>query len=210
MPPVPEPIRCPWPGDDPLMQAYHDTEWGVPCHDERTLFEFLALEAAQAGLSWRTVLARRAGYQRAFAGFDPAAVAAFDEADVERLMADPGIIRNRLKVRATIANAQRFLAVAGEFGSFDAYLWGFVGGAPLPRPATLRMEDIPATTPLSDALSKGLRARGFAFVGSTIVYAFMQAVGIVNDHVDGCWRTADGHRTVTKGAGRPHVGPYDE
>jgi DNA-3-methyladenine glycosylase I len=185
---VPEPTRGPWPGDDPLMQAYHDAEWGVPCHDERTLFAFLVLEAAQAGLSWRTVLHRREGYRRAFAGFDPEQVAAFDETDVARLLADPGIIRNRLKVRAAIANAGRFLEVSGEFGSFDAYLWGFVGGAPLPRPASVRWEDIPATTPLSDALSQDLRARGFTFVGSTIVYAYMQAVGIVDDHVDGCWR----------------------
>ena len=179
--------RCPWPGADDLMLRYHDEEWGVPTHDERTLFEFLALEAAQAGLSWRTVLHKRAAFVRAFDGFHPEQVALLGDADVERMLRDPGIVRNRLKLRAIVHNAQRFIEVQGEFGSFDAYLWGFFGGA-LPRPDVLTGDMVPATTPESDTLSADLKRRGFKFVGSTIVYAYMQSVGLVNDHVTGCFR----------------------
>ena len=179
--------RCSWP-DDELMIRYHDEEWGVPLHDETKLFEFLSLEAAQAGLSWRTILHKRAAFNSAFMGFDPAFVAAFGDADVERMMADAGIVRNRLKLQAMISNARVFLEVQREHGSFDAYLWGFVGGQPLPRPEPLTDDMVPATTPESDALSKELKRRGFKFVGSTIVYAYMQSVGIVNDHVTGCFR----------------------
>ncbi|HVU50508.1 MAG TPA: DNA-3-methyladenine glycosylase I [Polyangia bacterium] len=188
-----EPKRCAWAGDDPLMIAYHDREWGRPVHDDRALFEFLVLEGAQAGLSWSTILKKREGYRRAFAGFDVRKVARFGAADARRLMGDPGIVRNRLKIDAAIENARRVLEVAKERGSFDAYLWSFVGGAPL-RKRRRRMSDIPATTPESDALSKDLRRRGFKFVGSTIVYAFMQAVGMVTDHVDGCLYTGGDDR----------------
>ena len=180
------PKRCPWAGDDPLMIAYHDDEWGRPVHDDRVLFEFLVLEGAQAGLSWSTILKKREHYRRAFARFDVKKVAKFDAADVRRLMADAGIVRNRLKIASTIENARHVLEVAQEFGSFDAYLWRFVGGAPL-RARRKTMKDVPATSPESDALSKDLKKRGFRFVGSTIMYAFMQAVGMVGDHVDGCF-----------------------
>jgi DNA-3-methyladenine glycosylase I len=177
--------RCPWAGDDPLMIRYHDEEWGRPVHDDRVLFEFLVLEGAQAGLSWSTILRKREGYRRAFARFDPRKVARFGARDVRRLLGDDGIVRNRLKIEAAIENARRVLEVAREVGSFDRYLWTFVGGRPLRRrPKTMR--DVPATTPESDALSKDLKRRGFKFVGSTIVYAFMQAVGMVDDHVAGC------------------------
>lgn len=175
---------------DERYARYHDTEWGVPVHDDRTLFEFLILEGAQAGLSWQTILHRREGYRRAFAGFDPAAVAAFDAKRVEELLADPGIIRNRSKVEAAIGNARAFLQVQTEFGSFDAYIWRFVGGAPRQnRWASLK--EVPATTPESDAMSRDLKRRGFKFVGSTICYAFMQAVGMVNDHPVTCFRHAE-------------------
>jgi DNA-3-methyladenine glycosylase I len=167
------------------MVAYHDDEWGRAVHDDRVLFEFLVLEGAQAGLSWSTVLRKREGYRRAFARFDVKKVAKFDATDVRRLMADVGIVRNRLKIASTIENAQHVLEVAKEFGSFDAYLWRFVGGQPL-RARRKTMKDVPATSPESDALSKDLKKRGFRFVGSTIMYAFMQAVGMVGDHVDGC------------------------
>ena len=178
--------RCPWPGADDLMLRYHDDEWGVPTHDDRTLFEFLSLEAAQAGLSWRTILHKREAFVRAFDGFHPQRVALMS-ADVERMLQDPGIVRNRLKLQAIVHNAQRFVDVQREFGSFDAYLWGFFGGALLRR--TVLTEDmIPATTKESDALSQDLKRRGFKFVGSTIVYAYMQSVGLVNDHVTGCFR----------------------
>lgn len=177
--------RCHWAGDDPLMIAYHDEEWGRPVHDDRVLFEFLVLEGAQAGLSWSTVLRKREGYRRAFAGFDVKKVARLGAADVRRLMGDAGIVRNRLKIESTIENARRVLEVAKEFGSFDAYVWGFVGGEPI-RKRRRSLGDVPATTPESDALSKDLKRRGFRFVGSTIVYAFMQAVGMVGDHVVGC------------------------
>lgn len=177
--------RCAWAGDDPLMIAYHDREWGRPVHDDRVLFEFLVLEGAQAGLSWSTILKKREGYRRAFAGFDAKKVARFGAADVRRLMADAGIVRNRMKIEAAIVNARLVLEVAKERGSFDAYVWSFVGGEPL-RKRRRSLSDIPATTAESDALSKDLKRRGFKFVGSTIVYAFMQAVGMVTDHVDGC------------------------
>ncbi len=181
---------CPWPGDE-LMRRYHDEEWGVPTHDDRKLFEFLALEAAQAGLSWRTVLHKREAFARAFDGFGPERVAGFGNADIERMMQDAGIVRNRLKLRAIVHNAQRFVEAQREFGSFAAYLWGFFDEAPLRRPGTLTAEMIPATTPESDALSRDLKRRGFKFVGSTIVYAYMQSVGLVNDHVTGCFRAPD-------------------
>ncbi len=185
-----DPVRCPWAGSEPLMVAYHDHEWGVPVHDDGKLFEFLVLEGAQAGLSWRTILARREGYRRAFAGFDPGAVARFGARDVERLLSDPGIVRNRAKVEAAIGNARSFLAVQEERGSFDRYLWEMAGGAPR-RNAFRRMADVPASTPEAEAISKDLRRRGFRFVGPTIVYATMQAVGLVNDHLVGCFRWAE-------------------
>jgi DNA-3-methyladenine glycosylase I len=167
------------------MIAYHDDEWGRPVHDDRVLFEFLVLEGAQAGLSWSTVLRKREGYRRAFARFDVKKVAKFGAADVRRLMADAGIVRNRLKIASTIENAQHVLEIAKEFGSFDAYMWRFVGGKPIVK-RRRTMKDVPATSAESDALSKDLKKRGFRFVGSTIMYAFMQAVGMVGDHVDGC------------------------
>jgi DNA-3-methyladenine glycosylase I len=179
--------RCAWPGDDPLMIAYHDREWGTPVHDDRKLFEFLILEGAQAGLSWKTVLYKRENYRRALKDFDPGKVARFGEKEVQAFLANPGVIRNRLKIAATIQNAKAFLAVQKEFGSFDRYLWGFVGGRPL-RNRIHSLKDIPATTAESDALSKDLRKRGFKFAGSTICYAMMQAVGMVNDHQVGCFR----------------------
>jgi len=169
------------------MVAYHDKEWGVPVHDDRTLFEFLILEGAQAGLSWQTVLNKRENYRRAFAKFDAKVIAGYGSTEVKRLLADPGIIRNRLKVAAAIGNAKSFLAVQKEFGSFDAYLWRFVGGAPIDH-RIKSMKDIRATTPESDAMSKDLLKRGFKFVGSTICTAFMQAVGMVNDHEIRCFR----------------------
>jgi DNA-3-methyladenine glycosylase I len=178
--------RCAWAGSDPAMIDYHDREWGTPVHDDRVLFEFLVLEGAQAGLSWSTILHRRDGYRRAYRDFDPAKVARFGERDVARLLADERIIRNRAKIAWSIRNAQAFLAVQREHGSFDAYLWAFAGGEPLVnRPRT--SADIPARTELSDALSKDLRKRGFGFVGSTICYAFLQAVGVVNDHAASCF-----------------------
>ena len=185
-----EPYRCPWIGTDPLMVAYHDQEWGVPCHDDRDLFERLILEGFQAGLSWSTILRKREAFRRAFDGFDPERVAAYGPADFEHLLADPGIVRNRLKVAAATRNAQAYLAVKHEFGSFDRYVWSFVGGQPLRRPAPPALEEVPTRTPESDALSQDLKRRGFAFVGSTICYAFMQSVGMVDDHVRGCFRAA--------------------
>ncbi|HZR67820.1 MAG TPA: DNA-3-methyladenine glycosylase I [Burkholderiales bacterium] len=179
--------RCPWCLGSEAYIEYHDREWGVPVHDERTLFELLILEGAQAGLSWSTILAKRPSYRRAFAGFDPRRVAAFDARRIRALLADPGIVRNRLKVAGAVRNARAFLEVQKEFGSFDAYVWRFVGGRPLQR-RPRRMADVPARTRESDALSADLRRRGFTFVGSTICYAFMQAVGMVNDHLRDCWR----------------------
>jgi DNA-3-methyladenine glycosylase I len=178
--------RCPWARREPEI-SYHDREWGVPQHDDRALFELLTLEGAQAGLSWETILRKRAGYRAAFAGFDPAAVAAFDAARVAALALDPGIVRHRGKIAATVSNAAAFLAVQREFGSFDAYLWAFTGGKPIVsrRPAA---EELPARTELSDRVSADLRKRGFAFVGSTITYAFLQATGVVDDHRVTCFR----------------------
>jgi DNA-3-methyladenine glycosylase I len=188
--PLPVKTRCTWAGTDPLYVAYHDTEWGVPQHDDRKLFEMLVLEGAQAGLSWLTILRRREGYREAFDGFDPARVAAYDERKVAELLADTRIIRNRLKVLAAITNARRFLEVQQEFGSFDAYQWRFVGGRPK-KNAWRTDREIPARTEESDALSKDLVKRGFKFVGSTICYAFMQAAGMVNDHTTDCFRYAE-------------------
>lgn len=179
--------RCAWAGDDPLYVAYHDAEWGVPVHDDRKLFEFLILEGAQAGLSWLTILRKRENYRRAFASFDPERVARFGAREVRRLLVDPGIVRNRLKVAGAIRNAQAFLAVQEEFGSFDRFMWQFVGGRPTQN-AWRQLQQVPSRTPESDALSKDLRTRGFAFVGSTICYAHMQAVGMVNDHLVHCFR----------------------
>lgn len=173
---------------DPRMVEYHDTEWGVPVHDDIELFERLALESFQAGLSWSTILNKRENFREAFRGFDPRVVAAFDETDRERLMADAGIVRNRAKIDATIGNATGVLELARAFGSFDAYLASMVPGPPVRMPAGSSGDDIPASTPVSDALSKDLKKRGFRFVGSTIVYAFMQSVGLVDDHLPGCFR----------------------
>ncbi len=180
-------LRCEWCLGDDLMIAYHDTEWGVPLHEDQRHFEFLVLDGAQAGLSWRTILHKREGYRRCFAGFDPIAVAAFTQADIERILLDPGIVRNRLKVQGAVNNARAFLAVQQEFGSFDAYIWQFVDGAPVVN-SYASSKDLPATSPQSDAMSKDMRRRGFTFVGSTICYAYMQAAGIVNDHILTCHR----------------------
>ena len=178
--------RCPWPGEDPLYIAYHDEEWGVPSHDDRHLFEMLNLEGAQAGLSWITVLRKRENYRHAFANWDANKIAKFDEKDFKRLMADAGIVRNRLKIRATIANAQSYLAVRKEFGTFDRYIWQFTGGKTLKHPRG-SMADIATSTPESDAMSRDLKKRGFRFVGTTICYAFMQATGMVDDHIASCF-----------------------
>lgn len=179
--------RCEWAGTDPLYVAYHDEEWGVPEHDDRRLFEFVLLEGAQAGLAWITILRKREGYRRAFDGFDPERVARYDEAKKAELLADASIVRNRLKVASAITNAQAFLDVQQEFGSFDRYLWQFIGGEPKVN-AFRTQSEVPASTPESDAMSKDLKRRGFKFVGSTICYALMQATGMVNDHVVDCFR----------------------
>ncbi|HEX9080074.1 MAG TPA: DNA-3-methyladenine glycosylase I [Desulfuromonadaceae bacterium] len=184
---APQLCRCAWAGNDPLYQAYHDREWGVPVHDDRLLFEFLILEGAQAGLSWITILRKREAYRTAFARFDPELVARFDGTRIDGLLADPGIVRNRLKVESAVTNARAFLRVQEEFGSFDAYLWCFVDGRPI-RNAWKSIADVPASTPLSDALSRDLKRRGFRFVGTTICYSHMQAVGMVNDHTVDCFR----------------------
>jgi len=179
--------RCSWAGTDPRMIAYHDEEWGTPVHDDHKLFEFLVLEGAQAGLSWKTILYKREGYREAFAAFDPAKVARFDRRRIEKLLQNPRIVRNRLKVESAVSNAAAFLAIQREFGSFDRFVWASVPSAP----RTNRWRgtgDIPASTPESDALSKTLKQRGFRFVGTTICYAFMQATGLVNDHLVGCFR----------------------
>jgi DNA-3-methyladenine glycosylase I len=181
--------RCTWAGSEPLMVKYHDEEWGVPLHDDHRLFEFLVLEGAQAGLSWRTILNKRENYRRAFHGFDVERVARYGARDVKRLLADAGIVRNRLKIESTIDNARAFLRVCDEFGSFDAYVWRFVGGKPI-RNAWKATRDIPAKTAESDAMSKDMKQRGFRFVGSTICYAHMQATGMVNDHTVDCFRYA--------------------
>ncbi|TMQ55697.1 MAG: DNA-3-methyladenine glycosylase I [Candidatus Eisenbacteria bacterium] len=185
---------CAWAGDDPLMRRYHDEEWGVPVHDDRGLFEVLTLEGAQAGLSWSIILRKREGYREAFAGFDPARVARFDARRRTSLMKNPGIVRNRLKIESTVSNARALLEVRKEFGSFDSYVWRFVNGKPIQN-RRRALKEIPAHTPESDALSQDLRKRGFRFVGSTIIYAFMQAVGMVNDHEVSCYR----HREVAGG-----------
>jgi DNA-3-methyladenine glycosylase I len=181
------PTRCAWPGEDPLYLQHHDEEWGVPVHDDRRLFEMLILEGAQAGLSWITILKRRENYRRAFDNFDPKVVAAYDEAKIQALLQDEGIIRNKLKVRGAVKNAQAFLDIQKEFGSFDNYIWGFVGGKPKVN-RFRSLGEIPAQTPESEAMSKDLKKRGFTFVGPTICYAFMQAVGMVNDHTIDCFR----------------------
>jgi DNA-3-methyladenine glycosylase I len=179
--------RCPWSGTDPLYVEYHDREWGVPVHDDPKLFEFLVLEGMQAGLSWLTILRKRENFRRAFAGFDAEKIASFDARKIKQLLADPGIIRNKLKILATIGNAKAYLAVRKELGSFDKYLWQFVGGKPkINRRRTIGQ--IPARTSESDAMSEDLKKRGFKFVGSTICYAHMQATGMVNDHVTSCFR----------------------
>jgi DNA-3-methyladenine glycosylase I len=179
--------RCKWPTEDPLLIQYHDLEWGVPVHDDRKLFEFLVLEGMQAGLSWSTILKKRENFRRAFEGFDPVRVSEYSAKEVARLMADAGIIRNRLKIMAAINNAQRFLAVQSEFGSFAAYIWRFVVGKPI-KHRFRNLAQLPVTSRESDAISKDLRDRGFKFVGSTIIYAHMQATGMVNDHTIDCYR----------------------
>ena len=188
-----EKTRCPWGAANEWCMPYHDTEWGTPNHDDLVHFEFLVLEAAQAGLSWLTILKRREGYRAAYRGFDPARVARFTERDVERLLGDPGIIRNRLKIRSSIENARLFLALQEERGSFDDYLWSWVDGKPVVN-AWTKESQVPPRTALSDAISKDLVKRGFTFVGSTIVYSHLQAVGIVNDHLVSCFRHAEVRR----------------
>jgi len=179
--------RCGWGTNDPEMLRYHDEEWGAPVHDDRRLFEMLVLEDAQAGLSWSTILHRREHYRRAFDGFDPARVAAYTEKDVERLLGEPGVIRNRRKIESAVNNARKLVEVQGEFGSFDAYIWGFVGGAPKMNRFT-SFREMPAETEESRAMSADLKRRGFSFVGPTICYAYMQSVGMVNDHLVACYR----------------------
>jgi DNA-3-methyladenine glycosylase I len=186
---LPDRIRCGW-ANGPHLEPYHDIEWGVPVHDDRTHFEFLVLEGAQAGLSWLTILKRREGYRKAFANFDVAKVARFTPAKVEKLLLDPGIIRNRAKVTATVGNAKAFLEVASEFGSFDTYLWGFVGGRPKVN-KWRRTEQLPAFTPISETVSADLRSRGFRFVGPTVCYSHLQAAGLINDHLVSCFRYAE-------------------
>ncbi|ACD93796.1 DNA-3-methyladenine glycosylase I [Trichlorobacter lovleyi] len=182
-----QPTRCAWAGSDPLYRDYHDLEWGVPVHDDRLLFEFLILEGAQAGLSWITILRKRAAYRTVFENFDPTVVARFDEQKVAELLLNPGIVRNRLKVASAISNARAFLQVQEQFGSFDAYMWRFVDGRPIQN-SWRSIKEVPASTAVSDSLSRDLKKHGFRFVGSTICYAMMQAVGMVNDHTVDCFR----------------------
>ena len=184
--------RCFGGPDDPLMMRYHDEEWGVPVHDDRTTFEFLCLEGAQAGLSWQTILRKRENYRAAFDNFDPAKVAAYTDADRKRLLADAGIVRNRAKIDAAINNAQRFIEIKKEFGTFDRYIWQSTGNTTMRSTGPITFENMPAQTAESEAMSKDLKARGFKFVGPTICYAHMQAVGMVNDHVTGCFRAPEG------------------
>jgi DNA-3-methyladenine glycosylase I len=185
--------RCPWVNlDDPIMRTYHDEEWGTPLHDDRKLFEFIVLEGAQAGLSWSTILNRREGYRRAFAGFDPRKVATFDGKKVERLLQDSSIIRNRKKIESAVGNAKAFLAIQKEFGSFDSYMWSFVNGKPI-KNKWKALRQIPVSTPLAKRMSDDLIKRGFRFVGPTIVYSHMQAVGMVNDHLVSCFRHSEVH-----------------
>jgi DNA-3-methyladenine glycosylase I len=179
--------RCGWVNDSPLYIEYHDREWGVPVHDDKVWFERLVLEGAQAGLSWYTILLKRENYRKAFDGFDPAKVAEYDEHKIEELLGNPGIVRNRLKINSAIRNAKAFLDIQKQFGSFDAYIWRFVGGSPI-RNSWQQLSDVPATTPISEAISKDLKKRGFTFVGPTICYAMMQATGLVQDHVTSCFR----------------------
>ena len=190
--------RCSWGDSDPLYIDYHDQEWGAPVHDDRLLFEHLILDGAQAGLSWLTILKKREGYRRAFDNFEIATVAAYTQADVERLMADPGIVRNRRKIEAAIRNARATLKIIEEFGSFDAFLWSYVGGTPVQN-AWRSLEELPARSEVSDRMSKDLKKRGFNFVGSTICYAFMQASGLVNDHLVHCFR----HQELGGSRGHP-------
>jgi DNA-3-methyladenine glycosylase I len=187
------PQRCPWPKDDPLMVAYHDEEWGVPLYDDRRIFEFLVLEGMQAGLSWQTVLRKRENFRRAFSDFDVIKIARYNQRSVARLLKDAGIIRNRQKIEATIGNARAFMAVQDEFGSFSDYIWRFMNGRPLIN-RWKSLSQLPAKTPLAQAISKDLKQRGFCFVGPTIVYAHMQATGMVNDHLVSCFR----HREVQR------------
>ncbi len=189
--------RCPWPAEDPLMLEYHDREWGVPLHADRRLFEFLVLETMQAGLSWRCVLHKRENFRKAYEGFDPEKVARYGAAKTKALLANAGIIRNRLKIAASITNARAFLEIREEEGSFDSYVWKFTGGKPVVN-RWKTVKEIPATTKESDALSKDLKARGFRFVGSTVCYAHMQATGMVNDHLVSCFRHADCAKSITK------------
>jgi DNA-3-methyladenine glycosylase I len=190
--------RCEWCAGDPLYVKYHDLEWGTPLHDDHRLFEFLVLDGAQAGLSWLTILRKRDNYRKAFHKFDPRKVVRYSAVDVRRLLADPGIVRNRLKIESAIRNARGVLDIADEFGSFDSFIWRYVDGRPIQN-AWRSLAEIPAGTPLSDAMSKDLKKRGFSFVGSTICYAFMQAAGMVNDHVVSCFRHAE-----LKRVGQPH------
>lgn len=192
--------RCGWCGADPVYVAYHDHEWGVPVRDDRTWFEFLLLEGAQAGLAWITILRKREGYRNAFADFDPVKVARFDQERIENLLTDPSIVRNRLKVQAAVTNARAFLEVQEERGSFDAYMWDFVDGRPLQNHWT-SMAQVPAVTPLAERISKDLRKRGFRFVGPTIVYAHMQATGMVNDHLVSCFRHPEVATIASAGPG---------
>ena len=189
--------RCGWPGNDPLYCAYHDEEWGVPLHDDRALFEFLTLEGAQAGLSWITILKKRENYRAAFDNFDAVRIARYGADKIESLLQNPGIVRNRLKVQSVVTNAQKFLAVQEEFGSFDAFIWQFVDGKPKQN-RWRSLAEIPASTPESDAMSKELKRRGFKFVGSTICYAHMQATGMVNDHTTDCFRYSEVQKENTK------------
>ena len=194
--------RCPWGRTNEWNTAYHDEEWGVPVHDDIRHFEFLVLEAAQAGLSWLTILKRRDGYRKAYRGFDPQRVARFSARDVQRLLGDPGIVRNRLKVDSSIKNARCFLKIQEELGSFDAYLWKWTGGKPVVNRWT-DQKQIPARTELSDAISKDMKARGFSFVGSTIIYSHLQAVGVVNDHLVSCFRWKEVQRAVRRRSSKP-------
>ena len=185
-------FRCPWAGNDPLYQSYHDREWGVPCRDDRKLFEFLVLESAQAGLAWITILRKREHYRQGFAEFQPEQVAGFNRQDVEQLLQNTGIVRNRLKIESAVSNARLFLDIQAQFGSFSDYLWGFVNN----RPIQNHWQDsdaVPATTPLSDSISKDMKNRGFRFFGSTICYAYLQATGLVNDHLTSCFRHRQCH-----------------
>ncbi len=187
-PPVPEPLpSCNWPSNDPLMIEYHDNEWGVPLHNDQKLFEFMVLDAFQAGLSWKTILHRREGFRKAFDNFDPVKIASYDEAKIQELMQDTGIIRNQSKIRSAVCNAQAFLKTRQEYGTFDAYIWQFTGGKTIMNRLE-SLSDMIVSSPESDAMSKDLKKRGFKFVGTTICYAFMQAAGMVNDHLAGCFR----------------------